>query len=776
MFVSGRSFLRLVVVGAIVAALMMDGSLGGASDRSGGIHQPAIDALEGEGILVGTECEQGRDCSGEPLPRWVMAVWLARAVDAAEPAPVDVSRFADVDAGAWWAAHVERIARLEITRGCTVDRYCPADSVTRGQMASFLTRAFELPRAPSRGFVDIAGNAHAAAIDALAAAGVTAGCASAPLRYCPDRPVTRGQMATFVARVLDLVPRPTAPHRPESERIAYNELEVDTIWVMNADGTNQVRLATDAQDPAWSPDGTRIVYTSQNYSGADIWHDEVWVMNADGTDRRRLTTDEGVDHDGANPRWSPDGTMIAYELNSGIAVVNADGTNQRQLTTDRGGNPRWSPDGTLIAYGSGSGIAVVNADGSDRRQITTDGGWYPRWSPDGTRIAYTSTARGTGGFVIGGRIAVVNADGSDRRQLTTDFGWDPEWSPDGTILAFTDEYAYRVMNADGTDQRDLVDFLSQRTISVEHALEWSPDGTRIVYSQTSDEIWAVDRDGTNRRQLAANGRLPDWSPDGTRIAYHRRIRGGWSSDGVWLMNADGSNRQRLTNVGRAPRWSPDGTRIAYSTSLGQVWVNEEGGFVRDLSNLSDEGDAGGVWVVRFDGTNQQRLSADRGDNPSWSPDGTRIAYELDDGIAVIDADGTKRQQLTTDHGSDPEWSPDGTRIAYELDDGIAVIDADGTKRQQLTTDHGSDPEWSPDGTRIAYSTGNGGLVYVIDTEGPATNGPLLYNKYGIGDVLSWSPDGTMIAYGTSRGVWVVDTGGTDHRRLTTRGEFPAWAP
>ena len=73
-------------------------------------------------------------------------------------------------------------------------------------MATFLARAFDLGAAASGGFTDTAGNTHEAAIDALAAAGVTAGCRTGPLRYCPGRSVTRGQMATFLARALGLVP------------------------------------------------------------------------------------------------------------------------------------------------------------------------------------------------------------------------------------------------------------------------------------------------------------------------------------------------------------------------------------------------------------------------------------------------------------------------------------------------------------------------------------------------------------------------------------------
>ena len=84
----------------------------------------------------------------------------------------------------------------------SLSRFCPDEAVTRGQMATFLVRAFGLAEASPAGFVDTGGDTHASGIDALAAAGITTGCGTSPLRYCPTRSVTRAQMATFVHRAL----------------------------------------------------------------------------------------------------------------------------------------------------------------------------------------------------------------------------------------------------------------------------------------------------------------------------------------------------------------------------------------------------------------------------------------------------------------------------------------------------------------------------------------------------------------------------------------------
>ena len=138
-----------------------------------------------------------------------MAVWLVRIVDRADPSPTGDTPFTDVTPDVWWAKHVNRLAELEVTRGCATDppRYCPDQPVTRAQMAAFLNRAFEFDAAAPAGFTDTEGSFAAAYIDALHASGITKGCAVEPLRFCPDQPTTRAQMAAFLNRARALSPR-----------------------------------------------------------------------------------------------------------------------------------------------------------------------------------------------------------------------------------------------------------------------------------------------------------------------------------------------------------------------------------------------------------------------------------------------------------------------------------------------------------------------------------------------------------------------------------------
>ena len=175
----------------------------------GSEQEEAINALYGLGVLTGTECEDNRICPNDPLTRWLAAVWLVRILDGEEPPAIIESRFADINASTmweesmWFAPHVERLAELGVTIGCSVTapaRYCPDEGLTRAQVASWMERAFDLPSAASAGFGDTVDNTHEADIDAVVAAGIMSGCSTNPDRFCPQTVVTRGELALYVDR------------------------------------------------------------------------------------------------------------------------------------------------------------------------------------------------------------------------------------------------------------------------------------------------------------------------------------------------------------------------------------------------------------------------------------------------------------------------------------------------------------------------------------------------------------------------------------------------
>ena len=216
---------------------------GGFSDvRSGSTHEPAIEALAEMGVFEDTGCGDGLFCPGDPIKRWVMAVWLIRVLGG--EITTGTSRFSDVAASEWWSPHTEELASREITTGCKTGplRFCPDEPVKRAQMATFLFNAFDLPSATTAGFTDTAGNTHEANIDAVAAAGITKGCDTDPLSYCPRKPVTRAQMATFLHRAL--LRQKEQVDEPEPVEISDDVPDVDLLDLSTGETVNLRSLVT----------------------------------------------------------------------------------------------------------------------------------------------------------------------------------------------------------------------------------------------------------------------------------------------------------------------------------------------------------------------------------------------------------------------------------------------------------------------------------------------------------------------------------------------------
>jgi Tol biopolymer transport system component len=252
----------------------------------------------------------------------------------------------------------------------------------------------------------------------------------------------------------------------EAHQIVYDGDQglARTILAVKLDGSGVIDLAQapimgGAEEPACSPDGTRIAYVSDQQDNY-----EIYVMNANGSGQTNLTNHPAVDTD---PAWSPDGARLAFVSDrtdsDEIFVMKTDGSNLRQLIDlpEPSRPPAWSPDGRRMAFAAETPyfdqVFVMNVDGSGLIQLTHNqaNSISPAWSPDGSKIAFVVEQGGD--F----EIYVMNADGSNPVNLTNSPDWEgsPTWSPDGMKIAFEtfriDNWDVYIMNADGSDQTRL---------------------------------------------------------------------------------------------------------------------------------------------------------------------------------------------------------------------------------------------------------------------------------------------------------------------------------
>lgn len=170
-------------------------------DDDGNLHEMDIEAIATRGITSG--CAPQRYCPAGTVTRAEMAAFLVRALG--ESTSSYRGTFPDVPAGAWYTPFVERLAELGLTSGHTDGTYRPGAVVTRAEMAVFLSRAFGAASPPPAAgvFADVEpGGWFAAAAEDIYRLGITAGCATTPLRYCPADPVRRDHMASFLARAV----------------------------------------------------------------------------------------------------------------------------------------------------------------------------------------------------------------------------------------------------------------------------------------------------------------------------------------------------------------------------------------------------------------------------------------------------------------------------------------------------------------------------------------------------------------------------------------------
>jgi len=460
---------------------------------------------------------------------------------------------------------------------------------------------------------------------------------------------------------------------PNREKVLiYVELDGSSFpdaFVVSVDGSGFVKLSdaaglgenvlhfSDEYPFVWSPDSSKVFFRSNVAGQTDLF-----IVNADGTNRVKANTPLAVNHDiDDKSRWSPDGTRLLYAVKTGsfslseLHVVNADGTGHFLLSTKLNNNINppavWSPDSSRIVAavdenndGDGEVVSML-PDGTNKIQL---GPQAPgpgdehvvmlQFSPDGSRVAMIiDDPFPNGPFQLWTDLAL----GGDAKKISAPLALPINrdvvtftWSPDGSRIVYGAEaladniHSMFSANPDGTDHKDIgATNNSGGTIGFNFAstvgLEWTPDGTKILYSgslnsSTQGDLYISDpliaNSGVRVTPNTSNGgsgasaaygetNLRIFSPDSTKVLY--RLDATVDNNfGLYTANVNGSNITLLPQTGPAgvepdeATWNKDGTKIIMNAAAaGQIFHD--------------------LFVMNADGSNRVKIT------PASNPDGIR---------------------------------------------------------------------------------------------------------------------------------------------------------
>ena len=454
--------------------------------------------------------------------------------------------------------------------------------------------------------------------------------------------------------------------------------------------------ATGSVGVALSPNGERLVYPATRDNEQLLFlrtRDQLEAVPLRGTNGAML------------PFFSPDGEWVGFFDGNALKKISLAGGAPVTLC-ETGGRfgASWGEDDTIVfASGSQVGLMQVSGNGGEPRPLTTpDDGrhLWPTWLPGSEAVIYTTTSAAAGGNPrSNGRVMLLDLATGEERELTT--GTSPRYSPTGHLL-FTREFT---LWAVPFDLDRLV--MTGEPAPVTEGVAVRPGG--LAHYDVADDGTLVYRPATG-------------TPEGLQLVSVDR------SGRVTVMTED---RRRYADV----RVSPDGSRVAIE--------------------LQEDGTE--IWI--FDPTRGTltRFTVGGGQNPVWSPDGSRITFSrLNEGLYWKPADGRgQAERLTTSEVGQraTSWSPDGQVLALVQGGAgdIWMLPLDGEPSEFIATEFSEQqPTFSPDGEWLAYQSDETGQAEVYVQPYPGPGGRLQISTQGGREPL-WGPDGRELFYRDARG-------------------------
>ena len=581
---------------------------------------------------------------------------------------------------------------------------------------------------------------------------------------------------------------------PDGRMLAFSML--GDIYTMPISGGTPTRIAEGLAwevHPRFSPDGSRIAFTSDRGGG-----DNIWIMNANGSDMRQLTKEDFRLMN--QPTWSPDGRFIAAKKHF---------TTQRSLGT-----------GEIWMYhvSGGGGVPIVERRNEDLQKELGE----PTFSPDGKAIYYTRNTTGGNTFIYAqdsqtGIFAIEKHDLETGEVTTVIDGYGgavrPAPSPDGKEIAFVrrdrDQSQLWIKDLETGEEREIygnLDLDLQETWAVTGVypnMDWTPDSRSIVF-WAGGKLNRVNRDGSNHavipfriddtrdiadaphptievapdRFATKMAKFGTLSPDGSRVVfeslgrlYTKSARG---RDGARPLTSDDSGAREAF-----PVFSRDGRNIAYVR-----WT--------------DDG-LGEIVLANADGSNRRTISPQRGHYGAlaFSPDGRMVAYEKrsggyltapeyseNTGVYVQPVGGGKPTMVERS-GSAPQFGADSDRIFMLASDGdkLALVstDLDGeNRREHVRGDLANDFRIAPDGNTVAFRQNYevfampvmpGGKVVDVSEKSGAL--PVTKVSQGGADYIGWANNGDTLFWSVGPQLRQAQVSDFFRNAPTREGETPA---